>query len=471
MRVLLLSVSREIIHVMVPPIGIAYLASYIISQGHDVRLLDLTLSNDYKQDISKAIEDLNPQVIGISIRNIDSASYPGVLYFYLPVKNIIQFVKQTVEPEIPIVLGGAGFSVFPEEILRDLNHNLGVFGDGEFVFTEIIKKISNNEDPRTIPKGICYLTKDGEYHQKPPWRVDNLDDLPFPIRDMLDNEAYLLEPLNKSGPIWGNIQAKRGCNKNCIYCSYRIIEGSHVRYRSPKSIAEELDLMVNNYGIKNVFIVDSIFNLDYNHVKETCQEIINRKIDVKMGTNYAPSEKFLDLLPLMKESGFVHLATGIESLSEEILKNMNKTRTPDEAILASRKCVDLEIEQLIHMLLGGPGETIKTVKASLDRLETIDSYRGNLWQGDEDVIIMVGMRIYPRTTLQRIAEEEQIITKEENLLKPKFYLSPKIKDVDLYQVLREYGQANPRWTIPGLGINTPEGIAELSNVQFALYQK
>ncbi|MBY8989623.1 MAG: radical SAM protein [Candidatus Lokiarchaeota archaeon] len=470
MRVLIFSGSREIVHVMVPPIGEAYLAAHLLHIGHEVKFIDLTLSNDYKKEVSKAINDFNPHIIGISIRNVDSTTYPGNLFFYLPVRNIINFVKEIAEPQIPIVLGGAGFSIFSEEILKDLNHRLGVVGDGEYVFAEILKKIKNNEDPRTVSKGVCYLDSNGDYHQKPPWRVENLDDLPIPIRELMDNDLYLIDPLNSSGPVWGNIQTKRGCPMNCIYCSYRYIEGSNVRYRSPENIADELDLIVNNYGIKNVFIVDSIFNLDYDHVKETCQEIIDHKLNVKWGANYVPSMKFLDLLPLMKESGAVHFATGIESLSEEMLKNMNKSRTPDEALLTSRRCADLEIEQLIHIIVGGPGETLKTVRASFDRLESIESFKGNLWQGDGDVIIFVGMRIYPHTPLQLIAEQDGVIQKGDNLLRPKFYVSPKIKEIDLFQVVREYGEGNPRWMVPGLGFNNPEGFAELSQIQFAKYQ-
>ena len=469
LRVLIFSGSREIVHVMVPPIGEAYLAAYLISQGHDVKLLDLTLSDDYKNDITKAIDNFNPQLIGISIRNVDSTTYPGNLFFYLPVKNVIQYIKQLVEPRIPIILGGPGFSIFSEEILKDLNHNLGVVGEGEYVFAEILKYIENKDDPRKIEKGVCFLDNNGEYHQRPPWRVENLDDLPFPTRELLENDAYLIDPMNKAGHTWGNIQTKRGCPMNCIYCSYRYIEGSNPRYRSPKSIAEELELMVNNYNIKNLFIVDSLFNLDYENVKQICNEIIKCKIDVNWAANYGPSKIFTDLLPLMKDSGAIHLATGIESLSEEMLKSMNKNRSPDDAILHSRKCVELGIEQLIHIIVGGPGETFETVRASLDRLETIKSYRGNIWQGDGDVIVFVGMRIYPHTPLQTIAEQEGVIQKGQNLLKPKFYISPNIKEVDLFQVVREYGQTNPRWMMPGLGFNNPEGFAELSNIQFAKY--
>ena len=81
------------------------------------------------------------------------------------------------------------------------------------------------------------------------------------------------------------------------------------------------------------------------------------------------------------------------------------------------------------------------------------------------------MRIYPHTPLQLIAEQEGIIEKGENLLKPKFYISPKIKEADLFQQVREYGVSNPRWMMPGLGFNNPEGFAELSQIQFAKYQK
>ena len=471
MRVLIFSGSREIVHVMVPPIGEAYLASYLLSKGHDVKLIDLTLSNDSKRDIEKIINDFNPQVIGISIRNVDSTTYPGNLFFYLPVKNIIQYIKKIADPETQIILGGPGFSIFSEEILKDLNHNIGVFGEGEYVFAEILKYIENGDDPRKIEKGICFLDSKGVYHQRPPWRVENLDELPFPTRELLENGAYLIDPMKTNGETWGNIQTKRGCPMNCIYCSYRYIEGPQPRYRSPESIAEELDLMVNNYGIKNIFIVDSLFNLDYNNVKNICEEILKQKIDVKMGANYAPNKEFIELMPLMRESGIVHLATGMESLSEVMLSNMNKKRTPDEALLTSKKCVELEIEQLIHIIVGGPGETLETVQASFDRLETIESFKGNLWQGDGDIIIFIGMRIYPHTPLQLIAEQEGVIQKGENLLKPKFYISPKIKEVDLFQIVRKYGTTNPRWMMPGLGFNNPEGFAEMSDVQFALYQK
>ena len=470
MRVLIFSGSREIVHVMVPPIGEAYLASYLLNQGHEVMYIDLTLSNDFKNDVSKAINDFNPQLIGISIRNIDSTTYPGNLFFYLPLKNIVQYIKQIAEPEIPIILGGSGFSIFSEEILRDLNHDIGVIGDGEYVFAEILKRIENDDDPRKIERGICFIDRNGEYHQRPPWRVENLDDLPIPARELIDNDEYIYS-MNKKGAIWGNIQTKRGCPRKCIYCSYRYIEGSMVRYRSPEKIAEELDFMVNNLGFKNIYFVDGVLNLNYKHLERICQEIIKHKLEFKWGANYDPNKEFIDLMPLMKESGVTHLDTGIESLSEEMLKKIKGNRTPDDAILTSKKCLDLEIEQLIHVIVGGPGETRETVRASFNQLESIDNFRGEIWEGDNDVVIFVGMRIYPHTPLQLIAENDGVISKGQNLLKPKFYISPKIKEVELFQLVREYCEVNPRWFAPGIGVNNPDEFNEMGQLQFEKYQK
>ena len=470
MRVLIFSGSREIVHVMVPPIGEAYLASYLLNQGHEVMYIDLTLSNDFKNDVSKAINDFNPQLIGISIRNIDSTTYPGNLFFYLPLKNIVQYIKQIAEPEIPIILGGSGFSIFSEEILRDLNHDIGVIGDGEYVFAEILKRIENDDDPRKIERGICFIDRNGEYHQRPPWRVENLDDLPIPARELIDNDEYIYS-MNKKGAIWGNIQTKRGCPRKCIYCSYRYIEGSMVRYRSPEKIAEELDFMVNNLGFKNIYFVDGVLNLNYKHLERICQEIIKHKLEFKWGANYDPNKEFIDLMPLMKESGVTHLDTGFESLSEEMLKKIKGNRTPDDAILTSKKCFDLEIEQLIHVIVGGPGETLETVRASFNQLESIDNFRGEIWEGDNDVVIFVGMRIYPHTPLQLIAENDGVISKGQNLLKPKFYISPKIKEVELFQLVREYCEVNPRWFAPGIGVNNPDEFNEMGQLQFEKYQK
>jgi radical SAM superfamily enzyme YgiQ (UPF0313 family) len=456
---------------MVPPLGVAYLAAYLLKQGHEVMIVDLALGDDFKKEISTALASFQPQIIGISIRNVDSGTYPGNLFFYLPVRNVILYVKEIVDPKVPIILGGAGFSIFAEEILRDVDHDIGIFGEGEHAFAEVVKKIENGEDPRKLDRGVCFTDGSGEYHQTPPWRIDDFDDLPFPARELLDNENYELYSHRGEGKIiWGNIQTKRGCPWNCIYCSYKYLEGQPVRYRSPKKIAEELDFMSNNLGIKNIFIVDSVFNLNHAHLKEMCQEIVKKRIDFKWGTNYSPKGEFIDLLPLMKESGASHLAMGIESLSSTVLNSMQREMVVDEAIRTCERCTELGIDQFLHVMFGGPQETLQTVHSTFDLLETLKPYGGD-WQGEGDVLISVGLRIYPHTKLQSIAEKEGVIPIGLNLLKPRFYVSPTISETQLYQAVREYCKGHPRWICPGLGLNNLADFLPLVAKQFSIYAK
>jgi len=108
-------------------------------------------------------------------------------------------------------------------------------------------------------------------------------------------------------------------------------------------------------------------------------------------------------------------------------------------------------------------------KNKINNFDRTKKFNANLWQGDADVLIFTGMRIYPNAQIRLIAEQKGVISTGENLLKPKFYISPKIKDVELFNLVREYCESNRRWMFPGIGVNPPKGFAELSQIQFALY--
>lgn len=469
MRVLIISASREFIHVMVAPIGEACIAAALLEYGHEVRIVELVHSEDFRRSIEDAVWDFRPQLVGISLRNIDSATYPGNLFFYLPARNVIIFTRDLINGDVPVVLGGAGFSLFPEEILRNVGLSLGVIGEGELVFAEIARRIERGEDPRGIERGVCFLDEHGTFRQRPPWIVEDLDSLPLPARTLIHNVGYRL-PLTEDGSAWGNVQTKRGCNKDCIYCSYRYLEGRSVRYRGPERVADEIEVMVKELGIRKLFIVDSLLNLDAQHLHRMCEAILARSLDVEWAANVAPDIRLLKLLPLMKRSGAAHLAVGIESLSGEMLAALGKDRVEDDALAMARACAELEIEHLTHILLGGPGETVATVRATLERLDSIEPYSRGGWQGDADGIIFTGLRIYPHTRLQRLAEEQGLIPRGASLLKPRFYISPTISEVELFEEVRSFCDAHPRWMAPGLGLNPPAGFAEISQQQFARYQ-
>jgi radical SAM superfamily enzyme YgiQ (UPF0313 family) len=234
---------------------------------------------------------------------------------------------------------------------------------------------------------------------------------------------------------------------------------------------DELEFLVENVGVNKIFFTDSVLNLDYGHLKETCVAIKNKNVDVEWGANYSPDLKFLDLLPLMKESGAAHLAVGMESLSPDMLSALQKERFVDDAVATTNECSNLEIEQLIHIMFGSPGETAETVRTTFARLDEIRPYTYIGWQGDRDVLIFPAIRIYPKTRIEKIAIQEGVIPEGSPLLKPKFYISPTIKEIELFTLIREYLDAHPRWMCPALGINNPPEFSELADIQFEIYQK
>lgn len=466
MRVLIIPASGDFFPMHAAPLGEAYVAAYLQKVGHEVEILDLALSKDYKKDIEKRVTSFEPQVIGMSIRNIDIACYPATLYFYPYAKNAIMFTKEITD--VPVILGGSGFSIFAEEILRDLSHNngnnIGIWGEGEYAFAEVVKRIEHGEDPRALEKGVCYLDNAGNYTQKPPWRVENLDELPNPARELLPNDKYQLV----NGRVIGNLQTQRGCPFNCVFCSYKYLEGPKMRYRSPEKVAEELDIMVNNYGIPNVFIADSVMNLDFNHVKGICKEIKKRDINVTWGANYRADKKFDDLLPLMKESGADHFAIGVDSLSDSVLDRMKKGNKKEEIRTTTKLATKLEIEQFLSVMLGAPGDTLATVRESLETLNTLDIFMGT-WQGASEVLLMTGLRIYPYTELHAIAKAEGVISSDENLLMPKFYITPEIEEQKLFELVRSYCDGREAWNFPGVNVNCPQDMTELMIKQLEIY--
>jgi radical SAM superfamily enzyme YgiQ (UPF0313 family) len=445
------------------PLGEAYVASYLQKEGHEVEILDLTLTEDMKKDIPKKIDSFVPDVIGMSIRNIDIATYPATIYFYPFAKQAIEYTKEITD--IPIILGGSGFSIFAEQILRDTNHDFGVIGEGEYAFAEVVKRIRENEDIKKIPKGICYLTESGKFVVKEPWRVENLDDIPFPSRDLLQNDKYKLV----DGSIIGNLQTHRGCPFNCTFCSYVFLEGHDMRYRSVNKIVDEIDIMVNNHGIDNIFFTDSVLNLNYKHLESVCKEIIRRGIDFNWGCNYRSDINYLELIPLLKESGAKHFAIGVDSLSDKVLKEMKKEHKKSDIIETTNKCSENEIELFLSLMLGAPGDTLDTVKETLDAMLDLNVYMDSNWQGASEVLLMTGIRIYPHTKINEIALKEGIITKNDNLLYPKFYITPDIPENELFDLVKSYCHGRETWNYPGFFMNCPSEMTGLMNEQLQRY--
>ncbi|MEJ2081447.1 MAG: cobalamin-dependent protein, partial [Acidobacteriota bacterium] len=193
--------------------GLANIAAVLKENRIPCRILDLCFVRDFEEAIVSEITLYQPDLIGLSLRNLDNVSYPNYTSYLPFYRKIIQIIRKKTSSRI--IVGGSAFSLMPEAILSYLNADFGIAGEGERGIIALIHQINAADKKGIELKGRIIWDRDVGI-------VENLDDFPFPDRSGLDSEAYL-----QYGGM-GNIQTKRGCPFNCIYCTYPIIEGKKV---------------------------------------------------------------------------------------------------------------------------------------------------------------------------------------------------------------------------------------------------
>jgi len=426
MKILLVSPNVESLPDPVFPLGLAYITASLKRNRIRYQVLDLGFVEDYEAAIDSAVTSFQPDIIGLSLRNLDNVSYPNYISYLPFYRQVVQILRR--QSKGLIVVGGSGFSLMPEEVLGYLGADLGIAGEGEI---SLIKLINNLKSKKNVYDSIIPSIIGG-----PSELIENLDVLPIPDRSGFDNSAYL-----KWGGM-GNIQTKRGCPFRCIYCTYPIIEGKRVRLRNPRLICDEIESMLE-YGIDSLFFVDNIFNHPIDHAQAICQEIIRRNLPVKWSCYVNPGFITPKLIELMLSSGCTGLEFGSDAANKTMLVNLDKNFTVNDLSEVSAICKKSGLPFCHNLLLGGPGETMETVHQTLHAITNMSPTA---------VICMIGIRVFPKTRLSLIAMEEGMIGPEEDFLNPVFYLSPAIEN-EILPFIEGFSKENPTWIFPGLNIN------------------
>lgn len=420
MRVLLVSPNREHVPDPVFPIGLAYIASAVMKHGHEVRTADLCFCNDIDRCIKETISSFSPEVIGISLRNIDDVSYPkkhSYLHEYVEAVDTVRKYS-----DAPVVLGGSGFTIMPELFMKHLKADFGITGEGEESFPELLRKLSAGGRAAQSMPAVC----------SSPGRIQAVDDI-VPDRTLFDSNAYY----SLGGML--NIQTKRGCPFNCIYCTYPNIEGKKVRMRSPASVADELEQLTSMTGIVHFFIVDSIFNHPVEHAEAVCTEIIHRGLQIKWSCYANPACMTERLAGLMAKAGCTGVEFGTDSLVDDILNSLGKNFTFTDVKKASSYCREHGIKFCHFIFAGSPGDNEETVKNTMERLEEINP---------DAAVIMAGIRIFPGTRLAEMARHDLGIS--DIGLEPVFYISKNTPDTNS---IAETVSGKRHWVMPGYEIN------------------
>lgn len=423
-NILLISANAYTTPYPVYPLGISYLYTYLKKRlpYYNFRFFDFNRQSlsDFTEILSNGTFD----IVGISLRNIDDNNINEKNSFIGWYKQIIGVVR--AESSAKVVVGGPGFSIFPELIFDILEPNFGIKGEGEEALLQLIGCIDNDSDYKHI-EGLVYKTSSNEIKVNPRTNFINSLELSFD-KDLVD---YYW---SKSGML--NIQTKRGCPYKCIYCSYPVIEGRKIRTLNADFIVETLKDLYFNMGITYVFFTDSVFNISNDYNIQLAKQIIDSGVKVNWGAYFSPHNITLDALAQFKKSGLTHIEFGTDSFSDQQLRNYHKHFRFKEVLEISQISSDLGIFFAHFLILGGYGET----EQSLD--ETFENSR----KIPRSVYFpYIGMRIYPHTELFNIAVAEGKIKSVNDILEPVYYISDA---VNLHNLKDRALATGKKWIFP-----------------------
>lgn len=422
MKVLLVSANTEPINMPIIPVGLGAVATATADAGHEVELVDLMGMGDTWPVIEEAISRVEPDVIGISVRNIDDQHMENARFLLDPVKAVISDCRSLLN--VPIVLGGAGYSVFPVSALAYLNADLGIQGEGEMAFPALLRVMEEGADLSGVP-GLHIAGSEAPARRR---FVRSLDLLPLP-----DADLWTL-PLLTTQNMWMPVQTRRGCPMGCNYCSTLHIEGSIIRKRSLKIVVDALVRLVEK-GFRRFFFTDNVFNIPPTYARELCRMMAERDLDMAWRCIIYPGRLDEALVKEMAAAGCTEVSLGFESGSKRILKLMNKHFGPDEIRRASDMLAAHGIHQMGFLLLGGPGENRESVEESLVFADSLPV---------DAMKITTGLRIYPHTALAKQALREGKISPDDDLLHPTFYMTSGLADW-LRDTVGQWMTQRPHW--------------------------
>ena len=429
MKVLLIATNRHgrymnKIEARPLPIGLAYVAAYLDPDQHTTKVLDLMFSDDYLADVESVVKDFHPDIVGLSIRNLDNGSYldpQWVLPITKEVTGLVRSISQAT-----IVCGGPAFNILPSECFDYVEPDLGIVGAGGETFADLADRLEASEPYSDLP-GLVYR-RDGEVTftgdptpptvMKPP-RLEDLDMSQYAQAGFGVGVVTKLSMLGApAAPSSGNRDDE----------DWRLV-------RPIQEVVDEVKDLGRRLGSPNVFFVSNGFNVPLEHAKSFCQALIDAGMELNWNTGLAPRSCDSELIGLMKQSGCTMVIAGdlvVDAHDPEVLRDRLNQMTQ-----VCRMCEEGGLQYTVGQTFGAPGETLDTVEQKLTFLRGINPVVANL---------RVGIRMLPGSRVSTRAREEGRVFDDKDLIQPTFYIAEQVNDWIVQHLQSEAGN-NPTWSV------------------------
>ncbi len=339
MKILLIqSPPREIKRedIVVPPLGIAYLAAVLEKKGYRVGIIDGFAEGLGYTSLVARIKSFSPDIVGIT------GMTPVI-------DNSFRTAMTARRHTNYIVMGGPHISVVKKKIFEQTSDiDFALQGEGETSFQMLVERIESNSDISSVP-GL--ITRD--FENPPASFISDLDTLPFPARHLLPNDRYRY--ILSRGRVT-TIFSSRGCPYHCIFCD-KAVFGSKWRARSAGNVLEEVGSVVKDFGVRSIVFYDDLFTVKKDRVIEICKGIIDRKLDIEWKCEGRVNLVDEEILRWMKRAGCSMIAYGVESGNQKGLDYLDKGIKVEQITRAFEMTRKAGIKPMGYFVLGIPVET------------------------------------------------------------------------------------------------------------------
>ncbi len=423
-RVLLISTNRCDFPYPVFPLGLAMVDTALQRAGHVTSWHDCQTATE---PVEAALERFRPDYVCLSLRNIDDVVFKRQQTYYGALVELCRAVRRKVA--CPVIIGGSGFSIFPEALFELTGADYGIVGEGEESLNQLLGALERGADPSATP-GLVHR-RDGRLVINGRAALSFRTNSEATVRPRELVEYYL----RTSSML--NVQTQRGCAFECCYCTYPLLEGVRQRRREPEAVAEDFaDL--ERAGARYAFVVDSVFNSSPTHVVETCEAIIRRNLKLRWCCFLRPQGLTREQMAVMARAGLTHIEFGTDSFCDPVLAAYGKHFVFGDILAASELAREAQVDYCHFLICGGPGETVATLR---------ESHRNSQRLRNAVILALPGMRVYPGTRLFDAARRREGCPQGADLLEPHFYFSPDVTFEEVAAELQSFSRESTNWIV------------------------
>jgi len=307
------------------PLGLAVLAANL--SGHTVKIFDPNTKDDPFAGTAQILHSFQPEIIGVSLRNLDTTKYSDMFLYYRHFVKYTDFIARR-SPDSVIAVGGSGFSLCPQQIMADNPAlSFGFFREADVSFPMFI---DNGLHPGKI-RGIFYRNNDQVLFTGNGEPTDS-DIIPSPAWELADLNDYLpYQHLSSIG-----VESKRGCAFTCAYCAYPRLSGRNVRPRAPKKVVDDIEKL-RKLGVKKIFFTDPVFNFPLRHAESVCRCIIDKGLSIEWSAYHHPQYFTREYMELALTSGCADFYFSPDAASDRGMEILEKSCTA----AGLHRCLDI----------------------------------------------------------------------------------------------------------------------------------